>query len=67
LSAFVDKFGVFNENKRGIYILQEKIVERMIDMKIKAGSWRLLSAQDKQFILQTVCTLSQYKGKAHSN
>lgn len=32
-------------------------------MKIKAGSWRLLSSQDKQFILQTVSTLSQYKGR----
>ena len=36
-------------------------------MKIKAGSWRLLSSQDKQFILHTVWSLSQYKGKAHAN
>jgi len=36
-------------------------------MKIKAGSWRLLSAQDKQFILQTVSSLTQLKGKFHSH
>ncbi len=32
-------------------------------MKIKVGSWKLLSSQDKQFILQTVSTLNKYKGR----
>lgn len=36
-------------------------------MKIKAGSWKLLSAQDKQFILQTVSSLTQLKGKIQAH
>ena len=31
-------------------------------MKIKAGSWRLLTTQDKQFILHTLSILSKFKG-----
>jgi len=33
-------------------------------MKIKVRSWRSLTTQDKLFILKTISSLSQYKGKS---
>ncbi|CAH0346543.1 hypothetical protein BCI9360_02882 [Bacillus sp. CECT 9360] len=33
-------------------------------MKIKAGSWRMLTQQDKMFILEAISTLSQVKRSA---
>lgn len=65
-SFFVEIFVVSSSQKSGIKRLRRKFVKKIhqkgeIYMKIKAGSWRMLSDQDKIFILKAISDRSKIK------